>query len=361
MCFNTDSRSCPVDEAVERVTRTAAHCRLPIVTHVFKKVDSVLRGWVMAELCALLPALNCERALLVPANPARGRVIRDGQYWIDGKLLHETDFARDPEHPVQSAGVLALLGKGATEPVSVLPVGSRLPSRGIVVGEATCPVDLSAWASRLDASTLPAGAAEFFAAFLESIGHPKQREESILVRGGAPGRALFVCGSTADASRAFLRRSEAGGLPVLGMPHGLLDGGSPRQQLLEQWSAAVAEALQEHARAVVAIAQPLQHGKGMPQRLSHLLAVAVQQVLGQQPVDHLLVEGGATAMALVSELGWTRLVVECQFAPGVVGLRPVGPAGPLVVIKPGSYPWPEELAGQELPAGNRFRGSKGVS
>lgn len=344
ICVNANSRSFPADEAASRVAQAAARCRQAGVTDVFKKVDSVLRGWVVAELSALLPALGRERALLVPANPARGRVIRDGQYWIDGQPLHQTDFARDPEYPVHCAAVLALLGAEGAQPVHLLPVGSRLPPRGILVGEAACPTDLTDWAGRLDAATLPAGAAEFFAAFLTSTGHAERGRERDAGRGPAAERALFVCGSTSSTSRAFLHRAEADGVPVRRMPPGLLHRDSPRQRLMAQWTALVVQALQEHPRAVVAIDQPLQPEPGMPRRLSEALAAVVKQVLEQQEVDRLLVEGGASAMALVQELSWPRLLVEHEFAPGVVGLRPAGRTRPLLVIKPGSYPWPEELA-----------------
>jgi len=42
---------------------------------VYKKVDSVLRGWVRPELEELLGGLGWARALIVPANPGLGRVI----------------------------------------------------------------------------------------------------------------------------------------------------------------------------------------------------------------------------------------------------------------------------------------------
>ncbi len=361
ICVNTDSRSCLADEAASRVAQAAIGCRQAGITDVFKKVDSVLRGWVVAELDALLPALGRKRAILVPANPGRDRVIRDGRYWIDGQPLHETDFARDPEHPVHSAAVLALLGETGAVPVHLLSVGGRLPRRGILVGEAACPADLAHWAGRLDATTLPAGAAEFFAAFLAHRGHAQRGGELEAGHGRLSKRALFVCGSSSSASRAFLRDAEAGGVPVRRMPARLLDPDAPRQPLVAQWTVAVLQALQQHPRAVVAIDQPVQSARGMPRQLSQDLAAVVKRVLEQQEVDSLLVEGGATAMALVQALGWPRLVVEREFAPGVVGVRPASRASPLLVIKPGSYSWPTEVADTGEQEGNRSRRSEGGS
>ena len=76
---------------------------------VYKKVDSVLRGQVVAELEAMMPQLGLKRALLVPANPALGRTISDGEYFIHGRPIHKTEFARDAEHPRLSPRVLDLM------------------------------------------------------------------------------------------------------------------------------------------------------------------------------------------------------------------------------------------------------------
>ena len=43
-----------------------------------------------------------------------------------------------------------------------------MPPRGIIIGDAASPEDLQGWAEKLDTTTLPAGAAEFFVAVLRS-------------------------------------------------------------------------------------------------------------------------------------------------------------------------------------------------
>jgi uncharacterized protein YgbK (DUF1537 family) len=69
----------------------------------------------------------------------------------------------------------------------------------------------------------------------------------------------------------------------------------------------------------------------------------VRRVLAERAVAGIFVEGGATAMALVQALDWKRLVAQRELAPGVVALRAPGDANPVLVIKPGSYAWPEEV------------------
>jgi uncharacterized protein YgbK (DUF1537 family) len=340
---DTDTRSCAAEEAARRVTNVAELCREDAVERVFKKVDSVLRGRVMAELTALLGAWRKRRALLVPANPGLGRVIAEGHYFIDGQPLHETDFARDPEYPATTSDVLAVLGPAGSWPVHVLRPGEIMPDRGILVGEATSEADLATWARRLDDKTIPAGAAEFFGAFLRAIGLQPAERASVEVESTEDAIALFVCGSTSSYSRSFCQRCEARGIPVLRMPPGLFGMNPQSPKLIREWADATVRALEIHSRAMVAIDQPLCRDLGLPQILSSHLGELVEQVISRQPVDYLFAEGGATAAALVRRLGWKRLRVYKELAPGVVCMQVEGMPGPLLAMKPGSYAWPDEV------------------
>jgi uncharacterized protein YgbK (DUF1537 family) len=53
------------------------------------------------------------------------------------------------------------------------------------------------------------------------------------------------------------------------------------------------------------------------------------------------VEGGATAAKLVRDLGWQRLNVLRELAPGVVTLGAADGGECAMTMKPGSYSWPE--------------------
>jgi uncharacterized protein YgbK (DUF1537 family) len=74
-----------------------------------------------------------------------------------------------------------------------------------------------------------------------------------------------------------------------------------------------------------------------------LLARAARVVCERETPDLVLVEGGATAAALLDEFPWDRWRIQKEWAPGVVEL--CGPDGsrPALVLKPGSYPWPEAI------------------
>jgi uncharacterized protein YgbK (DUF1537 family) len=86
------------------------------------------------------------------------------------------------------------------------------------------------------------------------------------------------------------------------------------------------------------IPQPVD--RSASQRLQSALADLAADVLNQQPVENLLLEGGATASAVCRGMGWNGFDVTGEFAPGVVRLL----AGRQnLIIKPGSYPWPASI------------------
>ena len=97
---------------------------------------------------------------------------------------------------------------------------------------------------------------------------------------------------------------------------------------------------------MAAIATSLKRGECMPPSVlgKRLAAAAVTGSAAAQSVFTLCVEGGATAAELAGEMGWTCLAaVPSPELPGVSALRPVATREPLLLVKPGSYPWPQQL------------------
>jgi uncharacterized protein YgbK (DUF1537 family) len=340
---DTNTRSCTPEQAARRVARVAERCRERAIKRIYKKVDSVLRGQVTAELAAWLETSGQNRVLLVPANPGLGRIISGGRYYVKGIPLHETDFAQDPEYPTVTSDVLDILGHSDLWPVQVLRPGETMPSRGIAVGEATDQADLVTWAAALDDNTLCAGASEFFGAFLRACGFRLADRPHVEIEAPRQISDLFVCGSTSVYSRSLCERYESQGIPILRMPPGLFGVGPLVTQFVQEWADATVSALESNPRVMIAIDRPLCRDPGMPQILSSHLGAVVEKVLGKRRVDRLYVEGGATAAALVRRLGWTCLRVRQEWTTGVVSMEIKGQAGFLLTMKPGSYAWPDEI------------------
>jgi uncharacterized protein YgbK (DUF1537 family) len=340
--YDSDSRNCRPREAARRVARIARSIRAAKPAWVYRKVDSVLRGNVLAEVRAMQKALGFERTLLAPANPAVGRIIQGGRYFIHGIPINRTDFRNDPVHPRRSAKVVELLGGVGRVRVTLLdPTANVLPA-GVVVGEAGTAAAVRHWAQCVDDSTLPSGGADFFSALLQQHGFRVWKSRTQPPRTSRTA-TLFVSGSMAESSLTFLNRCRARAWPVCLMPDVLCSGLGRARLDREIWAQRIVEAMGESRRVAVGIGQPTLPGPRAGLRLGRILTATIRDVLTRKRPRQVCVEGGATAVLLLQELGWQRLTVDCEFATGVTGVRPVGRRGPLLVLKPGSYAWPDCL------------------
>ena len=349
VCVDTDSRSCAADEAGQRAATAAKLLRAAGAEWIYKKVDSVLRGQVTAEVEAVMKQLRLNRALLLPANPSLGRVIRDGQYFVRGKLIHKTEFARDPEYPRRAAQVLRLL-KPPENFLIRLANGDRTLADGtIVVGEAATPEDVQGWAGQREAGMLPAGASEFFSALLDAIpGTPTSGlQDSPLTDSqpagripALPGRELFVCGTITESSRKFVSAARRRKTPVFSLPQELAWGGELSALVADAIAQRVTAVFDVHRRVILNVGLPPVHNPAVARRLSHFVVQIAELVLRRAPIANVFAEGGATAAELVRRMGWARLTVQREHAPGVATLAIEGTRSILLTIKPGTYVWP---------------------
>jgi uncharacterized protein YgbK (DUF1537 family) len=96
---NTDTRHLPGPQAVARVNEIVRHLGIGGFDIVVKKIDSTLRGNVVAETLALLDLSGRREAVVAAAFPAQGRTVRQGIVHVDGKPLAQTGFAKDALSP----------------------------------------------------------------------------------------------------------------------------------------------------------------------------------------------------------------------------------------------------------------------
>jgi uncharacterized protein YgbK (DUF1537 family) len=313
VCVDTHSRGLASDDAAATVRKIAGRMVEAKPEWIFKKCDSVLRGHVLAEAQAVAAAAGKSRIILLPSNPSRARVIRAGDYFVEGVRLHETAFADDPEYPRTTSRVAELLP------------GDR---SGVFVPDIESLDDVKRHALGVDAATLPAGAADFFQALLEVRVpvRPPGTSPSAAPRltGGA---SMLVCGSP-QSWTARRREAIEVGVPVFSMPYNV--------------DAAV-RSLLATSHILIGIGDGAVNEGFAPAALANQLASAVAEVLRHTTIVRVLSEGGATSAALMQAMNWSRFEATEVVAQDVAVLRCMNVPAPDLVIKPGSYAWPKEL------------------
>lgn len=295
---------------------------------VYKKTDSAMRGQILAELGALMPRLGFRGALLVAQNPSRGRVIVNGEYRINGVPLHQTGFADDPDYPAHSSDPAKLLGDPQ---ICFATAGTELRD-AITVGAAENVADVRNWADRVMREILPAGGADFLTALLESRGLKPTRPFVSALSGG---RRLFVSGSASAYSRELVQIAKNRAIPVVPMPDDVFAGSDPAS-----WACRICEVAAENPSILIAIPQPLDRNPLTSQRLQRILADGVARLLTHVRIDHLCLEGGATASAICRRMNWNEFEVVGELDTGVVQMH-VPSCDQRIIVKPGSYPWPD--------------------
>ena len=92
IAITTESRARPADEARRRVAQAGTRIRSWNVRHVYKKIDSTMRGNIGAELESLAGALDRRLVVLAPSFPANGRTVHNGRLFVNGVPLAESEF-----------------------------------------------------------------------------------------------------------------------------------------------------------------------------------------------------------------------------------------------------------------------------
>ncbi len=322
-----DTRSMNRTCAVQAVTDTVKRLLDIGVKDIFKKLDSLLRGHVMSELAAQRILEHKKKVLLCPANPEKRRLIVNGKYLVDGIPLGETEFSKDPEFPAKKSIISEMLGV------------KNMQKNKIIVVNASSVDDLLEAAKRKDDQTILAGSAAFFTAYLlslEYVATPMFKPLPVFEN------ALFVCGSAYGKSRERVEKSREAGANVAYISPLLTD----EQELLkslEDCTQLLVTAINAGETAILTISEPVLKGNKAARMLKQSVVTVVKKVLAKVKISEMVVEGGATAYAIIEELKYRRFIPTHEFADGVVRMS-VGEHGNMhLTIKPGSYDFPEAV------------------
>ncbi|MDD3419603.1 MAG: four-carbon acid sugar kinase family protein [Candidatus Gastranaerophilales bacterium] len=108
--ISTETRSMPADKAFEKTYDVTKNILNNLkAEHIYKKIDSTLRGNIAVEVLAVLEATDYDAAIILPAFPQEGRVTIGGYHLLRGMPLERTEFARDLRSPIFESHIPTLL------------------------------------------------------------------------------------------------------------------------------------------------------------------------------------------------------------------------------------------------------------
>lgn len=100
--IDTESRNISGNDARKIINKTLNSINnLDNYLFIYKKVDSTLRGNIKEECEEIIKYYKPEIVIFNPAYPVLGRKIIDGIHFVNDLRLKETEFASDPEKPVE--------------------------------------------------------------------------------------------------------------------------------------------------------------------------------------------------------------------------------------------------------------------
>jgi D-threonate/D-erythronate kinase len=339
---STDSRSMDSASAVEKNAKVTTAIAALKPQLIYKKIDSALRGHVVEEIREHLSILRLQKALLVPANPALGRKIINGVYYLHEQPIHLTAFSKDPEFPITTSIVSDMVSAGPGS-VYVLNHMQPLPESGIVVGDVASEQELDSWARRVTADVFPAGGSGFFAAILNSL-HIDQCEQTASQAATYSSPSLFVCGSAYAKSVDLVRSVKENGGPVVYIPADFLLTGKKTATSYQDRCSEVVHLLAQHRKSIIAIdPESIRNHSSDAKSFRENTAVFVQDIFNEAMIGELFIEGGSTATAIIRRLGFETFYPVQEITAGVVRMRVEGRQGLHLTIKPGSYDWSKEV------------------
>jgi uncharacterized protein YgbK (DUF1537 family) len=303
--IDTASRHVAAREAAHRVRAVVTAARRADAGATgtgafYKKIDSTLRGNVVAELAAFRAAAAVDCLPLAPAFPAQGRTTRGGAVWVDGGPLSASAAAHDALAPALSGDLARLGPPGALE---VFDARTDADLRRIAIALTR--------AGRLGAVVGSGGLAGAIAASLGSTRRAARPSLAASTRG-----VLVVSGSAHPAAQAQARALVAAG--ALGLIAPIDARTSSRDRHAAE---ALALAALAAGRPVVLACPPLAAGTRVsPRRAAAAaarLAALAAAVVTAGPVGAVFTVGGDTTAAMVAAMGWAPLVVAGVLVPGV--------------------------------------------
>jgi uncharacterized protein YgbK (DUF1537 family) len=337
----TNSRSLKTILARDRLCAVARQLLLHQPKHIYKKIDSCLRGNLGVEVEAIMDEMKYELSFIAPAFPRMGRTTFHDVHLIDGTPAAQTELSQDPVTPVTESRLSQVVRSEGSYQVGHVDLRfldggdnalveeiDRLVCTGArhLVFDATQQKHLDKIAHLAVFSTrkiLLVGSA----GLAESLGRhfPKRRslgEKATAI--ASEGHHLLVCGTASEHTKEQVARLvETYCYETITLRPSLLADSTRRKAFF--WSTQKASSLLSENNLIVRIALP-ELGAGDVEQKSRPwtaeqivdgLGFFVASVLRETRPASLFLTGGDTANAVLKAIGAKGIRLGGEIVPGM--------------------------------------------
>ncbi len=122
--IDTDSRFDSKEDCFKKVKNASLVLKNWGADRFFNKTCSVFRGNIGTQFDAMREALNIKNSFIVLGFPKNGRTTINSIHYVNGTLLKDSQFSKDPIHPMKESNLIKILESQTKESVGAISYNS---------------------------------------------------------------------------------------------------------------------------------------------------------------------------------------------------------------------------------------------
>jgi uncharacterized protein YgbK (DUF1537 family) len=369
LILDTNSRLDSPQVAYDKVFAATRELQEAGCRQFHNKTCSVFRGNIGAEFDAMLDALGLDFAIVVLGFPKNGRTTVDGTHYVHGKRLEDSEFRRDPTHPMKRSDLVGILQSQTKRKVGLVTHA--------VISHGAVPLREEIRRMRAECQYLILDVAD--QAALTTIAHAVYDEpvlcgssaiaEELPIVWGLPQNGLqhqdlppltdrgilIVAGSLMPQTAAQIEYLEQMGMPSFVLDTSQLFNPLQRESHISSLSAAISASLRAGSDTIFhspndSHALETTHRTGLAHSksttdVSRLVSGALSEVtartLAATEQNRLIVAGGETSAAVCARLEINGMRVWKEIQPGLPSCISLNEPTRMLVLKSGSFGKPD--------------------
>jgi uncharacterized protein YgbK (DUF1537 family) len=361
---NTNSRLDNPQTAYKKVYAATRALKALGCTRFHNKTCSVFRGNIGAEFDAMLDALGLDFAVVVLGFPKNGRTTVGAVHYVRGARLEESEFRRDPVHPMTRSNLVEILSAQTARTVghidhTVIEAGGlreRLAAMrsayNYVILDVTDQEMLHTIAGAVSDEPVLCGSSAI-AEELPAFWSQPPPDAPLLLPPPRPDLGILcVAGSLMPQTAAQIEHLRRRAVPVLSLDTLRLFDPQAREREIARLIQALLTSIQQGEHIVLhsggerdatqqAGAEAGLSDVTVSRLVSETLADVTARVLAGCGQNRLVVAGGETSDAVCERLGIDSLAIYKEIQPGLPSCISLNEPPLLLVLKSGSFGSPD--------------------